>query len=87
MDTSVSDDNWGVQNHRIFHGGYCDYRRTFQTVLDLYRSLCNGVNIAEIDTSLSNIIEACATIMMRNAWVYQSVNNILFAKKVNKLVS
>ena len=33
-----------------------------------------------MDTSLSDIIEAC-NLMMWNAWVHQSV----FAKKVNKL--
>ena len=25
MDSSVSDDIWGVQCHRIFHSGYLDY--------------------------------------------------------------
>jgi len=40
MDTSVSDNNWGVlSTNRAFHGGYfadIDYRHTFRTVLDLY---------------------------------------------------
>jgi len=36
MDTSVSDDNRGARHHHIFHSGYFDYRRTFQTVPDSY---------------------------------------------------
>jgi len=36
MDISVSENNWGTRHHRIFHSGYCDYRRAFRTLLDLY---------------------------------------------------
>ena len=58
MDTSVSDDNWGAQQHRIFHS---DYRHTFQTVFDSY--CCEHSRQRTVmDTSLSDIIEVRGTI-------------------------
>jgi len=38
MDTSVSNDNWGAQHHRISRSGYFDYGSAFR--------MYNGVNIA-----------------------------------------
>ena len=46
MDTSFSDNNWGVRCHRIFYSGYCDYRCAFRAVLDSH-SCATGVNIAD----------------------------------------
>jgi len=57
MDTSGSDDNWGARHHHIFHSGYFHYRRTFRTVLDSFCCVTES-NIADMDTSLSDIIEA-----------------------------
>ena len=83
MDTSVSDDNWGARHPRISCG--IDSHWFYYTIL-----LCNGVNIAN---KLSYITEARATLtafMMWKAWVHQSVNITIckkgIPKKVNKLV-
>ena len=59
--SSVLDDNWGMWHHLYFYSGYFDYRGTFQTVLDFY-CYVTGVNIAVLDTVLSDIIEAHGTI-------------------------
>jgi len=66
MDTSaVSDDSWGAWHYRIFHSGYFDYRCTFHTVLDLYWCVQgeHGKQRIVMDTSLSDIIEACGTLL------------------------
>ena len=64
MDTAVSDDNWGAQHHRISLSSYFDHELVFQTVLNLYCCVTgeHSKQRTVMDTSLSDIIEACTTL-------------------------
>ena len=60
MNTSISDSNWGTQHDR---SSYFDYRCTFRTVFDSYCCVTeHSRQRAVMDTSLSDINEACGTI-------------------------
>jgi len=83
---SVSDNNWGVQYHPYFHSGYFDYNSSWFVLL------CKGVNIAYNDTMNHNGYLTLRYnwgvwnhyyLMIRNAWVHQSVSILMCKKLIN----